>query len=922
MKKLFHKTKCPFGEVGSILTKAIAQLAVSNNSIIMKIKNSFMPQGSSIYMVRTLNFLLKTASLFLIAFIFSFSAKAQLAEFYYGLPNTNEVAHDVKRTSTNNTVIVGYSSIGSAITTRDYFITLIDPAGNVLWSRRGGTTQGDVLLKVIEAANGDFIAVGYSNENTTGNQANSDKRALILRYNVSGTLLWIKQYRMSATGSAGDEFQDICELASGDIVACGTYDARGNFADGLVAYMDASGNSTGAGFKRFTLSATSGGATYSDNFNGIATDGTNVYISGVSGDGSQYDGVVMQLNASGAVVYSNRYTYASSFNSTSFNWFTDIFIRNSKLVINAYCFNDYSASTSSLHGIVRMDLNGTNAQVVDIENFGYPTNSQCNGIDVYPLTEIDYFSVENPANFNYVPHVGLPGSDATISRIDAITPSVSLARSIPRIGEQTLYAIDVSGSIATMAGSAANDPANIGGYDVYVLNSDFNFTPDNECALENIAINVASPAVTIPALYETITTITPTNSTTFVEDLTPFSKVLLCGTNPDPVDSTDCPDKCYWKLDGNNSVSPTDFIGPKNNEDFRIRTNNQLRATIEKQFGNMGIGAHPNKEARLFIKHDGVGETDFHKFFLKAKYQTANDFFAITKTGSGASFTPLLWGHKESVDENAGLISVGTTNSANDYPSINGSAIEEFKAFLSDLNGQTLVDPRQRLLFNFGNLSKNFMKMSHYGYVGIGLITNTTYPTARLHVDCIDIDPEISNPSNIRFENLQFQDAPYILVIDDDGYVFRTDNPNYTPDAGLTQQSNTSSTSEVAKLQKEVDDLKALVYELSKQKTEQGQRPDATNTGSDNSATPYLIDNVPNPFSQSTLIRYYLPAGTTNAAITIINNEGIVMETVSLVGEGMGTLMYNASGLADGTYAYTLVVGGQKIDTKKMMITR
>lgn len=881
-----------------------------------------MPQGSSIYMVRTLNFLLKTASLFLIAFIFSFSAKAQLAEFYYGTIDRDEVANDIKRTSTNSTVIVGYSSVGNNILSRDYFVTLINPTGNVVWSRRGGTQQGDVLHKVIETANGNFVAVGYSDENTPGNQANSDKRAFIICYNASGTLLWRRQYRMSPVGTAGDEFSDVCELSNGNLVACGAYDARGNFSDGLVAYMDANGNSTGPGFRRFTMSATVGGVSYSDGYNGIVANGNEVYLSGVCGDGGQIDGTITQLDAAGNIVFSNKYGYTSTFIGNHFNWFTDIFIRDNQLIVNAYNFNDYTGITSSLHGIVRTDMAGNTPQVVDIENFNFTTNRFCNNTDFYPLTATDYFSVENPAPISYVPHAGLPGSDASISRIDATVPSVSLARSIPRTGEHSLNAIDVLSGVVTMAGTGNNDPANIGGYDIYVLNSDFNFTTNNDCALEPIDINVGSPLVSIPALVEAISTLNPENLDNFDEDPTPFDEVLLCGTNPGPIDSTDCPDKCYWKLDGNNSVSPTDFIGPKNNEDFRIRTNNQLRATIEKQFGNMGIGAHPNKEARLFIKHDGLGETDFHKFFLKAKYQTANDFFAITKTGSGASFTPLLWGHKESIDENSGLISVGTTNSANDYPSATGGAIEEFKAFLSDLNGQTLADPRQRLLFNFGNLSKNYMKMSHYGYVGIGLITNTTYPTARLHVDCIDIDPEISNPSNIRFENLQFQDAPYILVIDDDGYVFRTDNPNYTPDAGLTQQSNTSSTSEVAKLQKEVDDLKALVYELSKQKTEQGQRPDATNTGSDNSATPYLIDNVPNPFSQSTLIRYYLPAGTTNAAITIINNEGIVMETVSLVGEGMGTLMYNASGLADGTYAYTLVVGGQKIDTKKMMITR
>ena len=365
-------------------------------------------------------------------------------------------------------------------------------------------------------------------------------------------------------------------------------------------------------------------------------------------------------------------------------------------------------------------------------------------------------------------------------------------------------------------------------------------------------------------------------------------------------------------------MSPTNFLGSINSEDLRLTTTNQTRVTIEKDYGNVGIGVHPNQEARLLIDHDGTA-TAFPNF-LKLQYQAGSDYYKISKAGTGSSFTPLIWAHKASTNNDPAIKTVASTDFANDNTS--DEAIQEFKSFIYD-GSVTTAAATQRLLFNFGDLSTNYMKMSYNGYMGIGLLTNATYPTARLHVDCINIDPDISNPSNIRFENLQFQDAPYILVIDDDGYVFRTNNPNFKPDGGMVQQNNTGVTTDnIEKMQKEIEDLKNLVYELSKQKTEQSQNPSGNATGNNASLTPYLINNVPNPFSQSTLIRYYLPAGTTNAAITITNNEGIVMETISLACEGMGTLMYNASGLAYGTYAYTLVVGGQKIDTKKMMITR
>jgi len=37
-----------------------------------------------------------------------------------------------------------------------------------------------------------------------------------------------------------------------------------------------------------------------------------------------------------------------------------------------------------------------------------------------------------------------------------------------------------------------------------------------------------------------------------------------------------------WKLNGNNNVGSSDFIGSTNNADFRIFTNNQLRINVGK----------------------------------------------------------------------------------------------------------------------------------------------------------------------------------------------------------------------------------------------------------------------------------------------------------------------------------------------------
>lgn len=91
----------------------------------------------------------KVLAVFLLFLTISLTSKAQVGEFYYGMTDRDEVANDVKRTTNGNAVIVGYSTTSSAITDRDFFITLINSTGGVVWTRMGGSQTGDVLESVV-----------------------------------------------------------------------------------------------------------------------------------------------------------------------------------------------------------------------------------------------------------------------------------------------------------------------------------------------------------------------------------------------------------------------------------------------------------------------------------------------------------------------------------------------------------------------------------------------------------------------------------------------------------------------------------------------------------------------------------------------------------------------------------------------------
>lgn len=81
-----------------------------------------------------------------------------------------------------------------------------------------------------------------------------------------------------------------------------------------------------------------------------------------------------------------------------------------------------------------------------------------------------------------------------------------------------------------------------------------------------------------------------------------------------------------------------------------------------------------------------------------------------------------------------------------------------------------------------------------------------------------------------------------------------------------------------------------------------------------------LEQNSPNPFSSSTTIRYKVPAYVSNAQIVVANTNGNMLKTFSLTSKGAGSVTINANELAAGTYYYSLVVDGKKIDSKKMIL--
>ncbi len=84
----------------------------------------------------------------------------------------------------------------------------------------------------------------------------------------------------------------------------------------------------------------------------------------------------------------------------------------------------------------------------------------------------------------------------------------------------------------------------------------------------------------------------------------------------------------------------------------------------------------------------------------------------------------------------------------------------------------------------------------------------------------------------------------------------------------------------------------------------------------------HLFQNVPNPFQNSTTIKYHLPANITSASIIIYDQNGNIFINQDLIPvSGESYINIDLTGMFRGVYVYKLYVNGFFVDIKKMLLT-
>lgn len=116
-------------------------------------------------------------------------------------------------------------------------------------------------------------------------------------------------------------------------------------------------------------------------------------------------------------------------------------------------------------------------------------------------------------------------------------------------------------------------------------------------------------------------------------------------------------------------------------------------------------------------------------------------------------------------------------------------------------------------------------------------------------------------------------------------------------------------------LRSRMADLEAQVEKLSGQLGNQNNDPILLHDAR-------LDQNFPNPYDQQTVIGFYVPVSVQRAELHIINPEGKRMQTIQITERGETKQVLESRSLQAGAYFYSLILDGQPIATRQMLLLR
>lgn len=121
----------------------------------------------------------------------------------------------------------------------------------------------------------------------------------------------------------------------------------------------------------------------------------------------------------------------------------------------------------------------------------------------------------------------------------------------------------------------------------------------------------------------------------------------------------------------------------------------------------------------------------------------------------------------------------------------------------------------------------------------------------------------------------------------------------------------------IQELKQELDEVKGE-SNARITRSESNNKQDISSTSS---STNILYQNLTNPLKEQTIIRFKLASNTQNASICFFDMKGKLLKKLP-ISSGMESVSIGGYELGEGMFLYSLIVNGQEVDTKRMIITK
>jgi hypothetical protein len=146
----------------------------------------------------------------------------------------NEAANSIKQLPNGDYLICGNTTATAATTTTQIFVLRIDSTGNTIWSKTYDAVKNEIANCLIITANNEIVIAG-----STTSVGIAYPKGLLLAIDLNGNQLWSKAYTQINTQS----FNKVIQTADGGYLAVGSIVLFGSTdKDFVVTKVDAIGN--------------------------------------------------------------------------------------------------------------------------------------------------------------------------------------------------------------------------------------------------------------------------------------------------------------------------------------------------------------------------------------------------------------------------------------------------------------------------------------------------------------------------------------------------------------------------------------------------------------------------------------------------------------------------------------------------------